>query len=106
MFSDAQKMISGALCLGSGSAKVHRKRDFLQVLDFAIRTLKSKDIFGKGLHKALGMLRSKYYPGFYLAFRCTGHHVDKIYYEFSVGMGYDSQVCIFAFGNFFADFYI
>ena len=90
--------------LGSRSSEVHRKRNFLKILDFAIRSFKTEDIFGKRLHEAFGMLWSKYDPRLNFAFGSSGHNIHKINHKFRVGMGYDSQIGVFPLSYFFTDF--
>jgi hypothetical protein len=46
----------------------------------------------------------KDYPGFNLAFRCSGHNIDEINNKFCITVGNDGKVGIAAFGHFFRNF--
>jgi len=89
--------------LGSRTTEIHRQLHLFQVLDLPIGRLEAGHIFRQRLHEPLGMLRRQNDPGFYLALRRAGHHIDKIDHKLRMGMRDDGQVRIFSFCHFFTD---
>lgn len=83
---------------------MHGGHHCVHIVNFPILHFVAMDVVLERGQKAFGVLWGQHNARFHFSFGHIGHHSDKIYYKFRIGVRYNGQIRVNAFGNFLGEF--